>query len=232
MQGSLVTMRAQTAAGATSERRITRVLALGALAGPILFTTAWIYFGLLRPAVMTPYGVVGGIWGTITNPISGLGVGPNATQFNAAFVVCGVLQTIGCVAALACLATGRPARRVAVTAGLLAVSPMCLTLVGFFTLESALLAHIVLGTLLFLTPVISLPLTGRLLEGGPDLRPLATALLIAGPVTLVLLIVYSISFNQATAAAGLGVAGLTERILMLEVQAWYVVLGWVAFARR
>jgi hypothetical protein len=51
-------------------------------------------------------------------------------------------------------------------------------------------------------------------------------------LTLVLFSVYSMSFDQASAAAGVGAAGLTERILMLEVQAWYVVLGWTAFRRR
>jgi len=30
-------------------------------------------------------------------------------------------------------------------------------------------------------------------------------------------------------AAGVGVAGLTERILVIEVQAWYVAMGWLAF---
>jgi hypothetical protein len=42
------------------------------------------------------------------------------------------------------------------------------------------------------------------------------------------MILYYTSFNQATIAAGQGVAGLTERILLVEVHAWYVAMGWLA----
>jgi hypothetical protein len=80
---------------------------------------------------------------------------------------------------------------------------MGLIMAGLFTLSSALVLHSVAGTLLF----------------------------VAGPLTLMLFIAYSASFDQATAAAGLGVAGLTERVLILEVQAWYVILGWRAFTQ-
>src|SRR5262245_58418672 len=90
-----------TAASATSR---TRVLAVGAVAGPLLFTLAWIDLGVLQPPTLTAFGVMGGIAGAISNPISGLGVGPVAAQFNVAFVVCGLLQAIGCVAAVEVLA--------------------------------------------------------------------------------------------------------------------------------
>ena len=44
-------------------------------------------------------------------------------------------------------------------------------------------------------------------------------------------VLYAMSFNQAGVAAGEGIAGLTERIMMLEVSAWYVAMGWKAFRR-
>jgi hypothetical protein len=212
--------------------RRARCLALGAVAGPLLFTLAWIGLGVFQPPTLSLYGVMGGLTGAISNPISGLGVGPLATQFNVAFVVCGLLQAIGCIAAVQVLAADRRAFPRQLCAAGLAVSPICLSLAGVFTLASALVVHIIVGTLLFLTPVVSFLATGLLLRGTPSHRRLGSALIAAAPLTLLLFIAYSVSFDQATAAAGLGIAGLTERILMLEVQAWYVVLGWMAFRSR
>jgi hypothetical protein len=211
---------------------LTRLLALAAVAGPLLFTLAWIGFGVLQPATLTSFGVLGGLSGAISNPISGLGVGPLAAQFNTAFVVCGLLQAIGCVAALECLAprSGRLPRTLC--QGLLAISPVGLAMAGLFTLASALVLHIIAGTLVFATPVVSFLATGLLLRRIPAHRRIGVSLLVASPLTLLLFIAYSMSFDQATVAAGLGIAGLTERILMLEVQAWYVVLGWLAFRQR
>jgi hypothetical protein len=225
---TLARVRASTYARASTTHRL-RLLALGAVAGPLLFTLAWIGLGVFQPAMQTSFGVIGGLAGAISNPISGLGVGPLATQFNVAFVVCGLLQTIGCVAAVQVLAAERRSFPRQLCAALLAVPPVCLSLAGIFTLASALVVHIVVGTLLFLMPVVSFAATGRLLRGVPIHRRLGSGLIAAAPLTLLLFIGYSLSFDQATAAAGLGIAGLTERILMLEVQAWYVVLGWAAF---
>jgi hypothetical membrane protein len=214
---------------AAPARRVAHWLALGAVAGPVLFTLAWITLGLLQPATLTPFGVIGGLSGTISNPISGLGVGPNAAAFNAAFVVCGLLQLVGTVGAMESIASsGRRPRRTLCEV-LLPISPLALALVGFFTLANALLLHIVLGTLLFVTPVVGFLVTGLYLRGIPAWRRFGSMLVLASPLTLLLFVAYSVSFDQATAAAGFGVAGLTERILMLEIQAWYVALGWLAF---
>ena len=56
-------------------------------------------------------------------------------------------------------------------------------------------------------------------------------MLLGSPLTLVLWIVYSASFDVATVAAGLGYAGLTERVLTIEVHAWFIAMGWRAFRR-
>jgi hypothetical membrane protein len=209
-----------------------RLLALGAVAGPLLFTLAWIGFGVFQPPLLTPFGVLGGLSGAISNPISGLGVGPFANQFNTAFVVCGLLQAIGCVAALECLASGNRRLPRTVCDGLLAISPLGLAMAGVFTLASALVLHVVAGTLVFATPVVGFLATGLLLRGIPAHRRLGIGLLVASPLTLLLFVAYSMSFDQATVAAGLGIAGATERVLMLEVQAWYVAMGWIAFRQR
>ncbi len=48
---------------------------------------------------------------------------------------------------------------------------------------------------------------------------------------LALLLLSQLTFNQATIVAGKGVAGLTSRILVLEVLAWFVAMGWLALRR-
>jgi hypothetical membrane protein len=221
-------------------------LALGALVGPVLFTLAWLWLGSLQPATSTPYGLIGGLSGSISTPISGIGVGPNAALFNAAFVVCGLLQLVGATASLESTATrglvGAAAspestptrgqnglRRASLV--LLALSPLALALVGVFTLANALLLHIALGMLLFASPVLSFVVTGLYLRRRPAWRRFGTLLLLASPLTLLLFVAYSLSFDQSTVAAGQGVAGATERILLLEIQAWYIALAWRAFRR-
>jgi hypothetical membrane protein len=215
-----------------TRRRTAHWLALGASVGPLLFTLAWIGFGLLRPPTPTPFGVVGGLTGTISNPISGLGVGPDATAFNTFFVVCGLLQLVGTLGAMHTIPSGGRTRRHMLCTVLLAILPLCLALAGIFTLASALDIHIVVGMLLFTTPVLSFLVTGLFLRGSLGWKGFGTALVLGSPLTLLLFLVYSASFDQATAAAGLGVAGLTERVLLLEIQSWYVVLGWLAFRQR
>ena len=46
-----------------------------------------------------------------------------------------------------------------------------------------------------------------------------------------LVIVSFATFDPIKAGAGVGVAGLTERLLIIEVGAWFVAMGWMAFRR-
>src|ERR1700719_2319464 len=69
-------------------------LSLGAGAGPILFTIAWLVLGFLSPGYS--------LWGTriapyspISQPLSGLGLGPTGPYMNAAFVLHGLLILAG-----------------------------------------------------------------------------------------------------------------------------------------
>ena len=39
------------------------------------------------------------------------------------------------------------------------------------------------------------------------------------------------TFNPTTSGAGRGVGGLVQRVLIVEVHAWFVALGWLAFSR-
>jgi len=50
-------------------------------------------------------------------------------------------------------------------------------------------------------------------------------------VTLALAVLYFATFTPTIEGIQRGVAGLTERILVVELQAWYVAMGWLAFRR-
>src|SRR5919201_717068 len=77
-------------------QKTARWLALGAIAGPILFTLAWFVLGFLSPG-FTIFGTRIAPYSPISAGISGLGLGPTAPYMNAAFVFSGLLVMIGAV---------------------------------------------------------------------------------------------------------------------------------------
>jgi len=98
---------------------------------------------------------------------------------------------------------------------------------GVFTWQSAIRLHL-LGFSLVLTPVLGFLVTGFFLRGVPRWRRFGSWLLLGSPLTLALAYLFFQTFSPY-APAGTGVAGLTERVLVVEVLAWYVALGWLAF---
>jgi hypothetical protein len=50
-------------------------------------------------------------------------------------------------------------------------------------------------------------------------------------MTLVLAVLFFMTFTPTPEGARTGVAGLMERILIVQVLAWYVAMGWLAFRR-
>jgi len=201
--------------------------ALGAVIGPLVFTLAWLVLGAVSPGY-TVFGVYIAPYSPIAQPISGLGMGVTAPYMNAAFVLSGLLMFVGVVGICRALPS-RPALRW-LCAALLALTPLGLILAGLFNLESPMLHYV--GALLGLgSPVLSFLVTGLVLRGIPGWRRLGTGLLLAIPISLVLLVVFFASFDQATTAANQGIAGLTQRVLVLEEFAWFAALGWFAYTR-
>jgi len=202
-----------------------RWLALGAVAGPLVLTLAWFVLGFISPGYS--------LWGTriapysaISQPLSGLGLGPTGPFMNAAFVISGLLIIAGVVGVFQGIAEmGVRARWIC--AGLLALPGAGSVLDGFFTLESFVM-HFV-GFALALSAIVSFPIAGLLLRRIPSWRGLGTGLIVAGPLTLALTVLYFATFTPTVQGVQTGVAGLTERILVVELQAWYVALGWLAF---
>jgi len=200
-----------------------RLLAYGAIVGPILFTFAWVVLGLISPGY-TMWDIVVPAYSPIAQPISGLGLGVTGPYMNAAFVVGGLLLlagVVGIVRGIEEIAT--PTRWV--SGALLALTPLGMVIDGLFTLESFFLHF--LGYLLGIgSTVVSFFVVGRVLRRVPRWRDLGDALRVASVVTLVLLAVAQVTFDPMASGANVGVAGLTERMLILEVLVWFVLMGW------
>jgi hypothetical protein len=210
---------------------VTRWLALDALAGPALFTLAWFVFGFLSPGY-TIFGTEISPYSPISQPVSGLGLGPSAPFMNAAFKLSGILLMAGVIGVFqtpTIRASSRSAARWA-CAALLELSPLGLVVAGIFTLEEPL-PHLIGFLLATGTPVLSFLAAGFFLRGIPHWQRFGTWLLLGSPLTLLLVVLFFLTFDQATTAAGNGVTGLTQRILALEVLAWFAVMGWLSAAR-
>jgi len=218
---------AKPAAQASPEA--TRWLALGAVAGPVLFTLAWVVLGFLSPGY-TAWGTRIAPYSPISQGISGLGLGITAPFMNTAFVFSGLLILAGVVSIFQGIREMGALARWSCTV-LLALSPLGMAVDGIFTLES-FLPHMVGFLLAAASPVLSFVVVGLLLRRIPRWRWLGSWLLLASPLTLVLLVLYFLTFSPTVAGTQTGVAGLTERILVVEVLAWFVAMGWLAFRRR
>lgn len=87
------------------------------------------------------------------------------------------------------------------------------------------------------SPVLSFVVAGLFLRRVPRWRRFGSWLLLGSLLTLALVILFFATFDpyqvaiQVSKLSALGLGGLTNRALVLEVHAWFVALGWVAFVR-
>ncbi len=212
----------------TATRKQSAWLALAAVAGPVLFTLAWFVLGFISPGY-TMWGTRIAPYSVISQPLSGLGLGPTGPLMNAAFIASGLLIVVGTVGVFQAIPELSPAARWIGTV-LLALPGVGSLIDGVFTLERFLFHFLGFG--LALTTVVGFPVVGYLLRRVPGWRGFGSWLIVAGPVTLALTVLYFATFTPTIDGVRHGVAGLTERILALELQAWYVAIGWLAFRRR
>jgi hypothetical protein len=206
--------------------KVARWLALGAVAGPVLFTLAWLILGFLSPGY-TAWGIHFAPYSPIVQPISGLGLGPTGPYMNAAFVLCGVFVLVGVAGIFLSV------REIGAVAGwssavLLSLSALGIAMDGVFTLQTFLL-HLIGFGLGCGAAALGFLVTGFALRRVPRWQGFRNWLLLASPLTLVLIVLSQVTFDQAAISAGLGVAGLTERILVVDVLFWFAALGWLAF---
>lgn len=205
--------------------RVRSVLPLGAVAGPVLFTAAWIALGGMSDGY-TLFGTRIAPYSSITQPISGLGLGATGPWMNAAFIIGGLVLFAGLMGVIGTVPL-RPGLA-APTTVLLLLTPIGMIMCGLFTLEDVL-PHFLGFMLASGTPVMSFLLLGIQLRDRTEWRLLSRALLIASPATAVLLGAFFVTFDPLAAAAGQGVSGLVQRVLVVEVLGCFAALGWVAY---
>lgn len=218
------------AALAGNHRPAASWLALGAVAGPVLFTLTWLWLGLVSPGYalfdhrFTDYS-------PISQPISGLGMGVTAPYMNAAFVLTGLMLMVGVTGVFLTIGpAGRPAARRA-SMVLLATSGAGQVVAGVFDLE-AVMPHFV-GFLLGVgVPVAGFLVAGLYFRTLPRWRRFGTWLLLGSPLTLALLVLFFLTFRPTADGAEQGIAGLVQRVTIIEVQTWYVLMGWLAAKRN
>jgi hypothetical protein len=211
-----------TATTSTAMRR----LSFGAIAGPVLFTVAWLVLGFLSPGYAM-FDIEIDEYSAVSQPISGLGLGVTAPYMNAAFVAAGLLMLAGLVGIFRALPATPRARWVA---GLLACTPVGLIIDGIFDLESMML-HLLGFAIGIVVPVLGFVVAGAFFRGIPGWRRFGTWLRLGGPLTLALIVLYFATFDPTAAGASHGIAGLTERILVTEVLAWFAAMGWLSLRR-
>jgi Protein of unknown function (DUF998) len=167
----------------------------------------------------------------ITAPISGLGLGPTGPFMNAAFVLGGILLMAGVLGVFttSAVASGRPVTRWA-SAALLALSGVGLVVARLFTLETPV-PHFAGFLLATGVPILGFLVAGSFFRGIPGWRRFGAWLRLGSPLTFVLLILSQLTFDQNAIVAGQGIAGLTSRLLAVEVLAWFAAMGWLAFRR-
>lgn len=147
-----------------------------------------------------------------------------------AFLLNGLLVTVGVIAASRAFRPrlGRGAYRTCLV--LLLISPLGVLWDGIFTMDHLSL-HNVGAQAAVGTVIVALPLAGLILRRSPEWRRFGTLLLLAGPLTVALLIGFVTSVPLEQMATGGGRYGLWQRALAIETQAWYAALGWLAFRR-
>jgi hypothetical protein len=198
-------------------------LALGAVIGPISFTLGWLVLGWLSPGFYTDHGTRLAPYSAVTQQISRLGVGPTAPFMNSIFEFSGILTLIGVLGIVG--SQPRRARRLRMLFVLLALPALGSMMDGIFTLRYDLMHSV--GFALALTSMVGIPVAGRLLRRNPPWHEFGNLLVVAGPLTLVLAVLFLASLTPSIRH---GIAGLTERILVVEITSWYIALGWWAFA--
>ena len=202
-----------------------RLLRGGAIAGPVLFTLAWIVLGFISPGY-TMWDIVVPSYSPIAQPISGLGLGVTGPYMNAAFIVSGILLLAGVIGIVSSIPELSRRERW-LYASLFALAPIGMVMDGIFTLESFFLHF--LGYLVAIgSTVISFFVVGSVVRRVAGWRRVGSALRVGSAVTLVLLVIAQFTFDPIAAGANVGIAGLTERILIVEVLAWFATMGWFA----
>lgn len=203
-------------------------LVAGAIVGPLLFTLTWLVLGFVSTGYQL-WDLTIETYSPISQPISGLGLGSTGPAMNSVFVLTGILMVVGAVGIFRAIPELDPAKRWVLTI-LLALHGIGTAIDGLFTLESIMLHSI--GFILVLSPIVTFLILRPTLLRIARYERFASRLRAASLLTLLLSVLYFATFNPEAAGEGSGIAGLTQRILVLQLQAWIAALAWVTLRSR
>jgi hypothetical membrane protein len=196
---------------------VTRWLALGGVIGPVVFVLMFTLAGVLRPG-----------YSPIHQAVSDLGVGSNPWLLNGPLVLLGLLLTAFVVGFDRGVGTaiGGAWRWVCVV--LLALPGFGYAVGGIFTEAPATVAiHWMVGMpLLAVGSVVGFLVTGLRLRRQDGWRGWGIYSVSASVATLVLIGIMFWVFTPSSLLGPLQLGGLLERILFLEILAWYLAFGW------
>jgi hypothetical membrane protein len=198
------------------EKLTVRWLALAGIVGPLFFVGMFTVAGILRPG-----------YSPLHQTISDPGIGTNGWLLDGSAIIDGFLL-MGCAV---CVALSlHPGWRWLIMV-LFALHGFGLALAGIFTeAPSTLPFHILAAVVTFCSPIVAFLVLGLALLRSIQWRGWGIALLIASLTTLVLLFVMGWAFTPGTPLAPMQLGGLMERVVLIEIEAWYVALGWWLFA--
>ena len=89
-----------------------------------------------------------------------------------------------------------------------------------------------IGFLLALSPIVTFPYLGLKLRQDKKWRAIGTIMMIASPTLLLLAIIYFMSFKPEEAALNVGIAGVTERILVTVLMGFYATIGMLTIGSK
>jgi hypothetical membrane protein len=202
----------------------TRWLSIGAITGPIVLAVGWISLGALHQG-----------YSPTRQLISVLGILKGGLALDVTFILSGLLLLLGIVGIVCAMRSEVSIKARRIIAILLALSPLGLIWDGVFNMNHLIL-HTIGTQFACALPILTLPIIGLMLRH-TEWRKVSNWLIFSGLLSLVLLIGFmaTIPFSELDtiqgATRGGGNLGLWERALITEVQAWYLILGWMAFRR-
>src|SRR6266508_80311 len=182
--------------------------------GPVRFVVMFTAAGFLRPS-----------YSPVHQAISDLGVGPMPWLLNVPLVVLGILLVVMAIGFSQAMrqVMSQPWR---LTCGMLLAGPgLGYATAGIFPETNPI--HWMLGMpLLAIGSVVGFLLVGLQVRRIPAWRRHGIYSLLTSASLVVLFPLMNLTFDPTSPLAALRLGGLAERIVFVDLLAWYVVIGW------
>jgi hypothetical membrane protein len=195
-------------------RSLIRLLAWGGIIGPILFVAAFTIAGALRPG-----------YSPISQAISALGTGVNGWQEDIPAIILGILLLAFTLSFFLAMRSVLPATSRVIGSVLLAIVALVWITVGIFTAApSTRTVHTIASVVGEVSAIAALFVIGIGLRAAPSWRAWSVYTIATAVVALVTLLLTFIT-SQRSLSASVRIGGLLERLLVVEILAWFVAFG-------